>query len=69
MRSAFCSPLGVVSARQFRLLIGNFCSINVLERILMRVLDNVGLARMCCMHQRWESLELAKATVLNLKSP
>ena len=59
----------VVSERQLRLLIGNSCSVNVLERILLRALSSSGLAPASAMKRRWESLAQAKESVRELRSP
>ena len=57
-----------VAARQLRLMIGNSCSVDVLERLVTRALSCRGLASWASMVKRWESLELVEASMRGLMS-
>ena len=57
----------VVPQRELGHLIGNAMSTNILERIFLRLLPAVGLARGANLRGRWESLAEALATMRSLR--
>ncbi len=61
------SPLSIdksaVTERQFGDLLGNSMGVNVLERLLLRVLPAAGLVPYEAMTKQWESLAAAEATI------